>query len=622
MSWSDWGQIASQLYSTYQAGQAANAMQEGINNATNASTQASDKQIEALLSMFNINRADQEYLQNMGLAGSLGLAGAEGTALNRYPTIAPYISSLTKTNEVPLPTVNTSIPLLQAQKTPPTNQPTGRLPTTNQQTYPIGNLPINDQLVSTQTTPVSQRPTGRIDLSKLPMKGEQGNEGTSDSGWGGSGEGGGSGGGGGGGGGSGESGWTGAIGGPDGGIGSYGTGGNIDTLGPNTTEGSTDLAIDYSGINNSTATPQQAIDSYNDMYMGLLGDNASSWAQNLSMLGPMGTALGAILGAATTPGGYHASAEGGPGTGYGVSGNEGFEGSSEGGGILNTPISQEMANAINSNPTLTSMGIMDTPDTSSWYSAGGGIDPTGGAGYYRDLLGSLKTDVSPEFSYSGEMPSEFSYAGEMPSEFSYSLDENDPAYQFKLQQAQKAIDQAAAARGMYNSRPTINALSDAQMAIAADEADRQFQRQKDVYGINYQREADMYNRAKDVYGINYQREGDLYNRAKDVYGINYQRNADVYNRDYGKLSDLFNMTTSLGGLDYSKQLDLTKLGAGAASSAGQGALATGQGLSSVYGQLGSSLGNYALLSGQNQADYQSGLGAVPNNYLLMSSLLS
>jgi hypothetical protein len=183
---------------------------------------------------------------------------------------------------------------------------------------------------------------------------------------------------------------------------------------------------------------------------------------------------------------------------------------------------------------------------------GGSVDPTGGAGQYQSQLEGLDLNLP---------------------EFDYSFDPEDPAYKFKLEESQKAIDKAAAARGNYNSRAAINQISESQRAITADEVNSQF------------------------------------NRAKDIYGIDTSRMIQDYNTDYGRTMDLYNMASKLGGTDYQSLIDLVKIGQGSAAAAGSGATATGQGLASTYSNMGNALAaNYANM-GRTQADLYSGIGA-------------
>lgn len=210
-----------------------------------------------------------------------------------------------------------------------------------------------------------------------------------------------------------------------------------------------------------------------------------------------------------------------------------------------------------------------TPSTSTtapqYTATSGGIDPTGGAGEYMSSLEGL-----PALS--------------LPS-FNFAFNPEDPTYKFRQAEMEKTINQAAAARGNWNSRPTINALAYGNMGLTADETEKQF------------------------------------GRALSSYEADYGRSKDLYSSQYGKLTDLYNMASQLGGVNYNKILDMVKIGQGAAGTAGQGALATGQGLASTYGNLGSSLANTELIKGQTQSDLWSGLGALPMNYMLMNKLL-
>ncbi len=190
-------------------------------------------------------------------------------------------------------------------------------------------------------------------------------------------------------------------------------------------------------------------------------------------------------------------------------------------------------------------------------------DPTGGSGQYLESLGGMDLNLP---------------------EFQYSFDPDDPAYKFKLEESQKAIDKAAAARGNYNSRAAIDAISQAQRAITADEAVSQFQ------------------------------------RAKDIYGIETGRLTQNYNTDYGRTMDLYNMATQLGNIDYQSLIDRIKIGQGSAAAAGSGATATGQGLASTYSNMGNALAGIYQGMGKAQADLYSGLGATGINALTLYGL--
>jgi hypothetical protein len=209
-------------------------------------------------------------------------------------------------------------------------------------------------------------------------------------------------------------------------------------------------------------------------------------------------------------------------------------------------------------------------------------DPTGGAAKYQAQIENMPALSLPSLDLNS---------------FNFAFNPNDPTYQYRQGEMEKTINQAAAARGNYNSRPVINALSEGNIALTADESEKQFGRALDTYNANI-------------------------STALSQYGADYGKTTDTYNAGYGKLTDLYNIANQLGSAEYNQMLDAVKIGQGSASSAGAGALATGQGLANTYGQLGSNLSQAALLKGQTQSDLYSGLGNSLSNmylYALMGS---
>lgn len=109
--------------------------------------------------------------------------------------------------------------------------------------------------------------------------------------------------------------------------------------------------------------------------------------------------------------------------------------------------------------------------------------------------------------------------------------------------------------------------------------------------------------------------------ALTQYGLGYQRSADMYGRDTSRLMDLFNLTSNINNQDYGRALDMAKIGSSAAASAGQNALATGQGLASTFQNQGNDLASIFMNQSRNQAgiidDTLGGIGGALNNYQLM-----
>jgi hypothetical protein len=84
-----------------------------------------------------------------------------------------------------------------------------------------------------------------------------------------------------------------------------------------------------------------------------------------------------------------------------------------------------------------------------------------------------------------------------------------------------------------------------------------------------------------------------------------------YGRRYNALTDLYKLNKDVGSTKYGRYLDLAKIGAGAAGSAGSASMTAGANLSNIYQNQGNALSNIAMQQGQNQAQFYSGAGALP-----------
>ena len=157
----------------------------------------------------------------------------------------------------------------------------------------------------------------------------------------------------------------------------------------------------------------------------------------------------------------------------------------------------------------------------------------------------------------------------LPSpDIKFEFDPNDQMYKIQQEEGEESINRALAARGMYNSRPGINALSDFNRKLIAQETQNQ------------------------------------YGRAVDQYG-----------REYSSAIDKFNIENTLAQQNYGKYQDIVKLGAGAASSMGQNALSTGGGVANTATQGGNTQANLAVQQGQAQAGMWQDIGSMPTNTL-------
>ena len=164
--------------------------------------------------------------------------------------------------------------------------------------------------------------------------------------------------------------------------------------------------------------------------------------------------------------------------------------------------------------------------------------------------------------------------------FTQPLDEASPYYTWQQEQGEKALNRAMFARGKYDSSTAINALSDFNRALGAEETERQYGRRQDAYG----------RRVED-----YMRN---YGRIMDEYGLK--------NQGYNRLMDLLRIGQSATGQQ--------QLSAGTAS---------GQ-IGSTYAAMGRAGAGGKLGEGEAWGQFWGGMGGVPQNalsqYYLMQAL--
>lgn len=203
--------------------------------------------------------------------------------------------------------------------------------------------------------------------------------------------------------------------------------------------------------------------------------------------------------------------------------------------------------------------------------------------------------LGPEGQYISRLDQMSSSAG-MPqipgleSDVPLNLDE-DQIYQLQRDEMMKQLNRRYAAGGQYASSDADNAVTRNLLPYMQDA---------------YSRNLDTVNRRNQ--------------NALTSYGLGYQRQGDIYGRDRSQLMDLYNLQSNMGDRQYGRVLDMAKIGAGAAQTAGQNAMATGQGLASTYMNQGNTLANIAQQRGQDQANMWGGIGGAAmgagNNYML------
>jgi len=108
--------------------------------------------------------------------------------------------------------------------------------------------------------------------------------------------------------------------------------------------------------------------------------------------------------------------------------------------------------------------------------------------------------------------------------FNFQDYQNDPGYQFQLQQGQEGINNAAGARGNFFSPATMQALGEHQQGLAATNYEQAFQRymqeQQGRYGQQMGSQQQHFNQLSSLLGIGANASGQL---AQGQYGTGQMR---------------------------------------------------------------------------------------------------
>ena len=109
--------------------------------------------------------------------------------------------------------------------------------------------------------------------------------------------------------------------------------------------------------------------------------------------------------------------------------------------------------------------------------AAGGVEA--GVERSQDILGGVREDArgltQPFTSSGGEAVRTLAGIGQNPEEFKFNPEE-DPGFQFRLKEGQKALERSAAARGGLQSGGTLKSLARFSQGVASDEFQRAFDR--------------------------------------------------------------------------------------------------------------------------------------------------
>ena len=92
--------------------------------------------------------------------------------------------------------------------------------------------------------------------------------------------------------------------------------------------------------------------------------------------------------------------------------------------------------------------------------------------------------------YGGDLLAQMQQLGEGGLNLDYQA---DPAYQWRQQQQEEALNRQLAGRGLYDSRAGMNMLTDANMDLSGQEADKQYGRAVNEYNRQYGDLSNRYN---------------------------------------------------------------------------------------------------------------------------------
>ena len=172
----------------------------------------------------------------------------------------------------------------------------------------------------------------------------------------------------------------------------------------------------------------------------------------------------------------------------------------------------------------------------------------------------LKNTVNPIAQKYGQYQSP-----DLPTFGDYKFNTDDPVYQQKLGESNESIDKFLSKQGLQGS--------------SAGEAFRQKQLNK----------------------LMVDDEARQYGRANDEYGRNLSSTLTKDQMDRQLMLSQYDVANNMYGQQYAGALDLAKMGAGAAGSAGSASMQSGANMANTTTQAGANMGNYAMQAGDAQA---------------------
>lgn len=296
-------------------------------------------------------------------------------------------------------------------------------------------------------------------------------------------------------------------------------------------------------------------------------------------------------------------------------------------------------------------GLGDTPFTYGQYTPTETLDPNA---YTFDPSYHTFDPSAYAFQYGQAPPeaSQYNLPGQVNIGSGQDLLSQDPGYQWRVQQGQKALESSAASKGGLVSGAQMRAAQDYGQGLASQEYGQAYGRAREReqagyerglqrYGLDTQREQTMYGRGLGenelrytralqgkqynlgldqyqnqlAYQRAYQQNADLANRTRDAYSTNFGTQMGLRNQRFNELAALAGIGQTAGGQQaglasqFGGQLAGNITSAGAAQAAGQ--VGGASALTSALGGIGNAGQSYnqnqilqqILNQGRNQQRY-------------------
>jgi hypothetical protein len=258
------------------------------------------------------------------------------------------------------------------------------------------------------------------------------------------------------------------------------------------------------------------------------------------------------------------------------------------------------------------------------YGEGGALSQLAGYGRSQVAPGEyIPESAIPEYDPRSAIQG-FDVAGDQPAYDRLTDITQDPSYQFRKTEQDRAINRNMAGMGKLMSGNRLEELMARSGDLASQEYGNAYQRNIQDYEIGRGREATGY--ARDLTGFEqnrlaeesrYGRDVTAYNAASQREALGYGRGVDAYGRAYGEEADYLNRLSNLSNVGQTTATNMAGMGSNAATAMGANIIAGGS--ARAAGQLGQTaawtgaLGDLASLGtqysmSQNQPSYTTGAG--------------